>query len=102
MLRCATCGKTGELRLYYLECGDRVERRWWCPECWFAARRLGLKADAAPVWIERAALNRLPMKPLETGFPATPVQTSFNNGPDDPTQPAEAPTAMAPAIASRP
>ena len=69
MQRCATCGTTADLRLYFLQRGARVERRWWCPECWFSARRLGENAATAPVWIERAALNRLPMKPLETAYP---------------------------------
>jgi hypothetical protein len=78
MQRCATCGKTEDLRLYFLQGVACVERRWWCPPCWFAARRLGVSAEIAPVWIERAALNRLPMKPLETGWnpsPPTPIVT---------------------------
>jgi len=69
MQRCATCGTTENLRLYFVERGARVERRWWCPECWFSARRLRASVDVAPVWIERVALNRLPMKPLETTYP---------------------------------
>jgi len=68
MQRCATCGTTEDLRLYFVQRGTRVERGWWCPECWFSARRLGVKVEVAPVWIERAALNRLPMKPLESAY----------------------------------
>jgi len=68
MQRCATCGTTADLRLYFLQRGTRVERHWLCPDCLFAARRVGVNASAAPVWIERAALNRLPMKPLEADY----------------------------------
>jgi hypothetical protein len=66
MQSCATCFKTQDIRLYYLQSGDRLVRRWWCPECWFAAGRRGVKAELAPVWAERAALNMLPMKPLRS------------------------------------
>jgi len=69
MQRCATCGTTADLRLYSLQRGTRLERHWLCPDCWFAAWRVGVNASAAPVWIERAALNRLPMKPLELAYP---------------------------------
>jgi hypothetical protein len=64
MQSCATCGKTDSIRLYYVQVGSGVARRWWCPECWFSALRLGANAELAPVWAERAALNLLPMKPL--------------------------------------
>jgi hypothetical protein len=94
MQRCATCGKTEDLRLYFLQSVAYVERRWWCPECWFAARRLGLNAEIAPVWIERAALNRLPMKPLETGWnPSPPTKTFPGDAPDGPTLRIAVPTA---------
>jgi hypothetical protein len=63
---CATCGRTDSIRLYYVETGAGLTRRWWCPACWFSARRLGVNAELAPVWAERAALNLLPMKPLQT------------------------------------
>jgi hypothetical protein len=99
MQRCATCGKTEDLRLYFLQGVACVERRWWCPACWFAARRLGMNADVAPVWIERAALNRLPMKPLETGWnPSPPTPTFTTDAPDGPTVPIVVPTA---AVGSR-
>jgi hypothetical protein len=61
---CTTCGTTEDLRLYEVHDEDHVERRWWCLECLFSARRLGVMADLAPAWIERAALHQLPMKPL--------------------------------------
>jgi hypothetical protein len=66
---CETCGTTQDLRLYEVPCGDhveRLERRWWCLECSFSARRLGVNAEPAPAWIERAALHQLPMKPLSS------------------------------------
>jgi hypothetical protein len=66
MLCCASCGRTQDLRLYEVRGGDHVKRRWWCPECRFSARRLGVNAELAPAWIERAALHQLPMKPLES------------------------------------
>jgi hypothetical protein len=69
MLCCASCGKNQDLRLYEVRSGDRVKRRWWCPECRFSARRLGVNAELAPAWIERAALHQLPMKPLESARP---------------------------------
>jgi hypothetical protein len=61
---CATCGNSKDLRLYDVRSADDVERRWWCLECWFSARRLGVNAELAPAWIERAALHKLPLKPL--------------------------------------
>ena len=61
---CASCRKTQDLRLYEIQSDYQVERRWWCPECWFSARRLGVDAELAPAWIERAALHLLPMKVL--------------------------------------
>jgi hypothetical protein len=61
---CATCGNHQDLRLYEIRSGDDVERRWWCLECWFSARRHGSNAELAPVWIERAALHKLPLKLL--------------------------------------
>jgi hypothetical protein len=66
MQRCATCGGTQDIRLYYLDTSAGLVRRWWCPACWFSAQRLGAKAELAPVWAERAALHMLPMKPLRT------------------------------------
>ncbi len=59
---CATCAKTQDLRLYEVRGGDHVERRWWCLECSFSARRLGVNTKLAPAWIERAALHQLPLK----------------------------------------
>jgi hypothetical protein len=61
---CASCGEAKELRLYEVQAGDHVERRLWCHDCVFWARRLGVNAELAPAWIERAALHELPMKPL--------------------------------------
>jgi hypothetical protein len=66
MANCATCGTTQELRLYLLRGDDR--RRWWCLGCFSLARRLGVDADLAPVWIERAALYRLPLKSIDARF----------------------------------
>ena len=63
---CESCGEANELRLYEVQLGDHVERRWWCLECLFWTRSLGVDADLVPAWIERAALHQLPMKPLET------------------------------------
>ena len=63
---CASCGEARELRLYEVQTRDRVERHLWCLECVFWARRLGVNADLAPVWTERAALHKLPTKPLES------------------------------------
>jgi hypothetical protein len=68
---CAGCGKTQDLRLYEVHGGDHVERRWWCFECLIAARRLGVNAELAPAWIERAALHQLPMKALASAQTAT-------------------------------
>ena len=61
---CAGCGRSSDLRLYEIQIGNDVERRWWCQECRFSARRRGVVAEPAPVWIERAALRRLPLKEL--------------------------------------
>jgi hypothetical protein len=58
---CASCGKSRDLRLYEVH-GDPIERRWWCLECMFSARRRGLSVESVPVWIERAALHQLPLK----------------------------------------
>lgn len=63
---CESCGEACELRLYEVEAGDHVERRWWCLECLFWAHGLGLNAEPLPAWIERAARHQLPMKPLES------------------------------------
>jgi hypothetical protein len=67
----ASCGKTQDLRLYEVQGGDHVERRWWCFECLIAARRLGVNAELAPAWIERAALHQLPMKSLASAQTVT-------------------------------
>ena len=68
---CASCGKTQDLRLYEVQGGDHVGRRWWCFECLISARRLGAKAELAPAWIERAALHQLPMKSLASAQTVT-------------------------------
>jgi hypothetical protein len=68
---CASCGETQDLRLYEVQGGDHVERRWWCFECLISARRVGVIADLAPAWIERAALHQLPMKSLASAQTAT-------------------------------
>jgi hypothetical protein len=62
---CATCGGCVELRLYELN-GDQGDiRRWWCVDCAYFNRRLGIRADLAPAWVERAALRQLPSKPVD-------------------------------------
>jgi hypothetical protein len=63
---CESCGQAQELRLYEIQAGNQIERRWWCLECLFWVRGLGLSAEPAPTWVERAALHELPMKPLES------------------------------------
>ena len=68
---CASCGETQDLRLYEVQGGDHVERRWWCFECLISARRVGVIADLAPAWIERAALHQLPMKSLASAQAVT-------------------------------
>jgi hypothetical protein len=65
MASCATCGATEGLRLYQLR-GDFDEpRRWWCADCSILARAQGIEADPAPVWVERAAMWQLPLKPID-------------------------------------
>ena len=59
---CAGCGQAQDLRLYEVESGDQVERRWYCPECVFSVRRLGGSPEPVAEWIERAALHQLPLK----------------------------------------
>jgi len=75
---CASCGKTQDLRLYEVQGGDHVERRWWCFECLISARRLGVNAELAPAWIERAALHQLPMKSLASAQTMTEQITGPN------------------------
>jgi hypothetical protein len=65
---CSSCGKSRDLRLYEVH-GDPIERRWWCLECMFSARRRGVSVEAVPVWIERAALHQLPLKSLAPAQP---------------------------------
>src|SRR5215211_645401 len=67
MPRCATCDTRRNVRLYEFRVGDDLEHRWWCPECSFSAQRAGTPARLSPVWVERAALRRLPTKPLSAG-----------------------------------
>jgi hypothetical protein len=62
---CATCGGTSELRLYELQVDHGDVRRWWCVDCSYFNRRLGVGADLAPAWVERAALRQLPLKPVD-------------------------------------
>lgn len=65
MPTCATCGGSAELRLYELQ-GDQGDVRcWWCVDCSYFNRRLGVQADLAPAWVERAALRQLPSKPVD-------------------------------------
>jgi hypothetical protein len=61
---CATCGGSAELRLYELRDQGDI-RRWWCVDCAYFNRRLGIAADLAPAWVERAALRQLPSKPVD-------------------------------------
>jgi len=100
MQRCTTCGKTENLRLYILAGGSHLQRRWWCPACWFSARRLGVNAELAPVWIERAALNQLPTKSLVTGYPSAPAQPFTRDARNDPPAADATPTHPASAVAS--
>src|SRR5258706_6731917 len=62
---CATCGGSAELRLYELRVDQGDVRRWWCVDCSYFNRRLGVGADLAPAWVERAALRQLPVKPVD-------------------------------------
>jgi hypothetical protein len=64
MPSCAACGATQELRLYDLRGDLNERRRWWCVDCFSLARGQGVEAVPAPVWVERAALYRLPLKPI--------------------------------------
>jgi hypothetical protein len=59
---CATCGGSDEPRLYEVP-GEG--RQWWCVDCAFFHRRLGVEATLAPAWVERAALGQLPWKPVD-------------------------------------
>lgn len=76
---CASCGVPHDVRLYEIETDDQFERRWWCRECYFRERRLGLDIDLAPAWIERAALHRLPTKELPQSEPASPQFVSVRS-----------------------
>jgi len=62
---CATCGGSEELRLYELRVDQGDVRRWWCVDCSYFNRHLGVGADLAPAWVERAALRQLPSKPVD-------------------------------------
>ena len=70
---CASCGATEDLRLYEIGEGDRPNRRWWCPGCSCLALRAGVNARRCPVWIERAALHQLPMRPIDIPDSDVPV-----------------------------
>lgn len=61
---CASCGLTSAVRLYHLGDRGRLRRAWLCNECAVVERELGVDVAPAPVWIERAALNLLPVKEL--------------------------------------
>jgi hypothetical protein len=61
---CAGCGRSSDVRLFDIRIGNDLDRRWWCLECRFSARRRGVIAEPAPAWIERAAERRLPLKLL--------------------------------------
>jgi hypothetical protein len=65
VVACATCGGTEGLRLYELRRDIDEPRRWWCDDCSVIARSQGLEAILAPVWVERAALWQLPLKPID-------------------------------------
>lgn len=79
---CATCGETQELRLYLIEIADQVEQRWWCLGCRDTARLGGVTAELAPVWIERAARQGLPLKVSASGWPsASGLGIAPTNGP---------------------
>ena len=66
MPSCATCGGTEDVRLYERRDARDAPRWWWCVDCWsIAVRSSGIAADHAPSWVERAALHRLPARPVE-------------------------------------
>ena len=64
MERCASCEQAFAVRLFDVRIGGRIRRSWWCPACAFAEQRRGINVEPSPAWIERAALNRLPVKEL--------------------------------------
>jgi hypothetical protein len=66
MAVCATCGGTEDVRLYERRDAPGEQRAWWCVDCcYFAVRLSGIALDPVPRWIERAALNELPPKPVD-------------------------------------
>jgi hypothetical protein len=67
MPSCTTCGGTEDVHLYERH-DDRYEPRtwWWCVDCsYFAIRLNGIAANPVAGWVERAALDGLPPKPLD-------------------------------------
>jgi hypothetical protein len=61
---CASCGLTPAVHLYDLRDGGVPRHVWRCVECATFERGLGSDLVIAPVWIERAARNQLPVKEL--------------------------------------
>ena len=59
---CAECGQPGTVRLFGIRTRRQVRRVWLCPACAFDANRRGVYIEPSPAWIERAALNLLPVK----------------------------------------
>jgi hypothetical protein len=64
MERCASCEQAFAVRLFDVRLDGHIRRYWWCPPCAFAEQRRGVDVEPSPVWIERAALKRLPVKEL--------------------------------------
>ena len=60
---CVSCERVYSVRLFDVRIDGHIHRYWWCPACAFAAHRRGDVAQS-PAWIERAALNQLPVKEL--------------------------------------
>ena len=66
MPSCATCGGTDDVRLYERRDDPDVPRWWWCVDCaYYAGRLTNIAADPVPRWVERAALNGLPARPVD-------------------------------------
>ncbi len=67
MPTCTTCGGTEDVHMYERH-DPRYEPRtwWWCVDCsYFAIRLNGIAADPVARWVERAAIDGLPPRPLD-------------------------------------
>ena len=66
MPACSTCGGTEDVHLYERRDVRDAPRSWSCLDCvYFAARLQGVRVEAVPRWVERAALHGLPLKPVD-------------------------------------